>query len=498
MKNTNKQFAGGAVLSYITIAFNVVSGLLYTPWMIRTIGDDQYALYTLALSVINLFLIDFGITSAVAKFLSAYYADKDYDKAEKFMGIVYKIFLFIAAVIFLCLFVFYFLLDGIYVKLTPSELTVFKRLFIIVSVYSVFSFPALTFNSVLMANEKFIDVKICNLLNKVLSVALIIVCLLCNYGVYSLVLVHAFVNFFIIGLKYYFVRRHTKQRGDFKSWDKGIAKNIFTFTSWITVRDFAQRCIFTIMPTIIAAVIGSKEITIFSLAATLEGYVFTFADAINGMFMPKISKIVRKENANQQIQQLMTTVGKFHIFTIGLIFIGFVCVGKTFIHLWVGEQYNLVYISTIILLLPSIVDVPQQVAKTTLTVKDIVKEQSIVFVIMAVINVILSVVFLHFFGIVGATIAICIAYFIRTLGLNLLYRMHLQINLRRYFISVYAKWIIIAAATLGASYLFSAWVQLSGFWNLILNGFFVVAVYGILYVVFHAKAIKSKFASMRA
>ena len=109
MKNTNKQFAGGAVLSYITIAFNVVSGLLYTPWMIRTIGDDQYALYTLALSVINLFLIDFGITSAVAKFLSAYYADKDYDKAEKFMGIVYKIFLFIAAVIFLCLFVFYFL-----------------------------------------------------------------------------------------------------------------------------------------------------------------------------------------------------------------------------------------------------------------------------------------------------------------------------------------------------------------------------------------------------
>lgn len=76
--------------------------------------------------------------------------------------------------------------------------------------------------------------------------------------------------------------------------------------------------------------------------------------------------------------------------------------------------------------------------------------------------------------------------------------MHLQINLRRYFISVYAKWIIIAAATLGASYLFSAWVQLSGFWNLILNGFFVVAVYGILYVVFHAKAIKSKFASMRA
>ena len=56
IRNNNKQFVGGAFLSYITIAFNIISGLLYTPWMIRTIGDDQYALYTLALSVINLFL----------------------------------------------------------------------------------------------------------------------------------------------------------------------------------------------------------------------------------------------------------------------------------------------------------------------------------------------------------------------------------------------------------------------------------------------------------
>ena len=70
----DKQVVFGALISYIAIAFNVISGLLYTPWMIHSIGDDKYALYTLALSIINIFLMDFGIGSAVTKFLSNYYA----------------------------------------------------------------------------------------------------------------------------------------------------------------------------------------------------------------------------------------------------------------------------------------------------------------------------------------------------------------------------------------------------------------------------------------
>ena len=98
----NRQFTFGALLSYGAIAFNIVSGLLYTPWMIKTIGDDQYALYTLSISIINIFLVDFGIGSAVAKFLSNYYARGQQDEANLFMGIVYKVFIAISFVIATC------------------------------------------------------------------------------------------------------------------------------------------------------------------------------------------------------------------------------------------------------------------------------------------------------------------------------------------------------------------------------------------------------------
>ena len=95
----DKQVFGGALLSYSAIIFNIISGLLYTPWMIHSIGDDQYALYTLAMSIINIFLMDFGIGSAVTKFLSNYYARGEFEKANQFMGLVYKVFFVISALI---------------------------------------------------------------------------------------------------------------------------------------------------------------------------------------------------------------------------------------------------------------------------------------------------------------------------------------------------------------------------------------------------------------
>ena len=477
----NNQFVFGAVVSYATIAFNILPGLLYTPWMIRTIGDDQYALYTLALSVINLFLMDFGIGSAVSKFLSAFYAENKQEEANRFMGVVYKVFFAISVVIAVCLTVFFFFIEGIYVKLTPQELYVFKRLFIIVSVYSVISFPFTTFNSVLMANERFADVKICNLISKVLIVVLIIICLLLDLGVYSLVVVNAFVNCVMIGVKYILIRRKTNQKSNLRVWDASSAKNLFSFTAWITLKELAHRCIFTLMPTIIAALIGSKEITLFSLAATLEGYVYTFADAVNGMFMPRISKLIRGEDVQEKLEQLMIRVGKFHIFSLGLIYVGFICVGRSFVDVWMGDGYESVYLSALILIFPSLIDVPQQIARTTLLARDIIKEQSLIYVGMAFANVLLAVLFMNLFGILGASLAVCVSYIIRTIGMNVLYKKHLSINLKKYFVIVYGKWILVLIFTLVLQFIFSHVVVLSGFVHLIVNGLFVVVVYVVLY-----------------
>ena len=44
----------GSVISYIQIAAGIVIGLIYTPWMIRLLGDSEYGLYHTAISTISM------------------------------------------------------------------------------------------------------------------------------------------------------------------------------------------------------------------------------------------------------------------------------------------------------------------------------------------------------------------------------------------------------------------------------------------------------------
>ncbi len=480
MVNEKKQISIGAIISYATIAFNILTGLLYTPWMIREIGDDQYALYTLAISVINIFMLDFGISSAVAKFLSNYYAAGQHNEVNRFMGIVYKLFICLAGIIAVLLFGFYFLIDGIYQNLTPEELVIYKRLFIIVASYSVLCFPFTTNNSVLMANERFIAVKLCGFGQKAVSVLLIVITLVAKMGVYAMVLANALSNVVFVAIKYLCIKKETSLRADFKFWDKSVARQLFDYSVWVTVGNIAGRFIFSIMPTIIAALIGSVEVTIFGLASSLEGYVFSFSEAINGMFMPKISRILGQKSATQKLSDLMGKVGRFHVISIGLIYLGFICVGREFVTLWLGDGYELVYICALILIFPSMIDVPQQIARTALLAKDIVKEQALIYIGMAVANVICSFVLLPLIGVVGAAISICIAYLLRTVAFNVLYHKRLSIDIGAYFKKTYIRWCGVALGTLAVGLAIGEFIPEVSWIGLFGKAVLIVLVYLLL------------------
>ena len=91
--NSQQQIKFGAIMSYIAILINLLSGLIYTPWVIRSIGKADYGLYTLAMSVISLFVFDFGLSSAVTRFISKYLAEKDQNKANNCLGLVYRLYI---------------------------------------------------------------------------------------------------------------------------------------------------------------------------------------------------------------------------------------------------------------------------------------------------------------------------------------------------------------------------------------------------------------------
>jgi len=165
--NQGKQIKLGAIISYLAIIINILAGFIYTPWMVQQIGQSEYGIYTLANSLISLFLVDFGLSAATSRYLSKYRAEKTQKKAANFLGAVYKLYLLITAVIFVLLTTVYFFIDMIYTQLTPVEVQQFKLVYIIAASFSVFSFPFTTFDGILIAYEKFVELKLADILYRI-------------------------------------------------------------------------------------------------------------------------------------------------------------------------------------------------------------------------------------------------------------------------------------------------------------------------------------------
>lgn len=470
------QIKVGALISYLALFLNIVTGLLYTPWMINTIGKADYGLFTLAMSVISLFVFDFGLGSAITRFVSKFLAEGRQDKVDSLLGLVFKLYLMGDLLILSSLVVIYFFLPSIYLGLTPEEMASFKLVYIIASMFSVVSFPFLPLNGIITSYEKFIQLKSCDLIHKLIIIGLMTACLLLGGGLFSLVIVNSVAGIIIIILKVGVLGKTRISAIQWRYWDKALYKSVLSFSVWVTVIQLAQRCIFNIAPSILAAFATSTAITILGIAICLEGYTFSFANAINGMFLPRVSRMLTNDN-KQELLDLMTRVGRIQIYIIGLLCIGFICVGREFIQLWLGEGYEEVYPCALMIILPSFLQLPQEIGNTSVVAAGKVKQQAYAFMLMAAMNLLLAYPMTKYWGVEGLCCSIMIAYLVRTLTMDYIFYKHIQINVFKFFRNSYLRILPSIALSIVLSLVLFEFLEAGGWYGFILKTLLCVLIY---------------------
>ena len=474
----SKNLKIGAMIAYLTIVFNIVSGLFYTPWIVARIGDSDYGLYTLANSLINLFLFDFGLSAATSRFVSKYLAEGRQDQVDRILGAIYKLYLgidAIFAVIFVAVSLF---LDQIYPNLSAGEIERLRVVFVISAVFAVVNFPCVTFTGILNAYEKFIQLKIADALYRVFVVVITVVALLCGGGLYAMVTVHVAVGFAVLAYKFRIIKTGTPVRVNFSAKEKGVFRDLFGFSLWITVSTLSQRLIFGITPSILGIVSNTAAIAVFGIVTVLENYIHLITTALNGMFMPQISRIYTQEDHAAKLNELVVKVGRFQLGLNGLIVTGFLLLGREFVVLWLDETYSVVYYGLLLISVPNLLYYSMQIANTAMMIRNQVKIQAITNTAVGILNVVLSFWLSGSYGVLGACAAIFVAYSFRNIGYFIAYRVILEVNLKQVFKECYlplgAAMVVTIALGLGLNELVagSNWFTFG----------IKVAIVGVLYI----------------
>lgn len=482
--STRKQLGIGALLSYFSIFLNIAAGLIYIPWMVNQIGPSDYGLYTLSNSLISLFLVDFGLSAATSRYVSKYRAEGNQEKVDNFMGAVYKLYLLISAVIFVVLTIIFFLLDTIYVNLSAEEIERFKVVYLISAGFSIINFPFVTFNGVLNSYEKFIQLKVADIIYRIIFVVSTVLALYFGYGLYALVTMNAVSGLIVVLYKYIVIKATIPMKVNFRFSEKSLYKSIFAFSIWATVATLAQRLIFNITPSVLGIVADSYQISIFGIVITIESYVYLVINAINGMFIPKISKVCSQGGENADLNPLLINVGRYQYSVNGLILAGFVSIGNEFITLWMGEGYVDAYICIVLVLLPGLFFNSLEIAHTAMVVQKKMKQQAFINMSAGLANIALSFPLSYWYGAKGACISIFIAYSIKAIVYNVYYHKRMQFNILAFSNKCYVKMSLPIIVSIICGLLINRVYDSVSWLGVCIKGAIIVFVYMIVLVVF--------------
>ena len=163
--------------------------------------------------------------------------------------------------------------------------------------------------------------------------------------------------------------------------------------------------------------------------------------------MPRISKIIVSGRKEKDLLPLMVKVGRLQIMIIGIITVGFMALGESFVvYIWRKPDFVESYICAVLLIIPSLFYLPMQIANTTLIVENKVKLQATIFA-----NVVLSIPLSKAFGAIGASASICIAYFIRNILMIITHHRVLKLNMLEFYRRTYCKLLphLLAAMAVG-------------------------------------------------
>ena len=152
-----RNLKSGFILSYISIFIQSIISILYTPVMLRLLGESNYGLLQLAISTMSsLSILSFGFVSSYMRFYSQYKADNDNNAISVLNGMFTIIFI---SVSILSLIVGGFITmntSTLFGKsMTASEIKLLKTLLGIMTVNLAFTFPCSISDSYIIAQERF-------------------------------------------------------------------------------------------------------------------------------------------------------------------------------------------------------------------------------------------------------------------------------------------------------------------------------------------------------
>lgn len=408
MKN---QLKAGAVISYINLLIGNIIPFIYTPIMLRLLGQAEYGLYGIAQSIMGYIgLLNFGIGGTIVRYLSKYRAEGNKEQEARVAGLFIKIYTVVCVLILIAGLTFAANAEVYSRSLSADEVETLRILVVLMTLNTAVFLPFSVFSSVVIAYEQYVFSKLVGILSTIAAPVLNIVLLYCGFGSVGLVAASSIIHLITYGLYAWYALCRIKLRPSFRKAEPGLLREILKFSFFVFLASIVDTLFWTTDKLIIGWAKGTKDTAVYNIGSTFNTYVTSLSSAISGLLVPKLTQMVVKESPKEEFTRIFIKVGRLQFIVISFIVSAFVAFGRQFIALWAGPEYSLSYYVALLTMIPVTIPLIQNTGINILYALNRHQFRSVVYTCIAVLNLALTFWWVESYGIIGAAMATCIAY----------------------------------------------------------------------------------------
>ena len=443
------QLKAGVILSYISLFSSTIISLAYMPFMLRMMGQSQFGLYSLTASVVGyLTILDFGFGNAIVRYTAKYRALNQKENEYNLNGMFLIVYTLIGIITAIAGFILYLNISNLFsAKMTLSEIKIAKTLTLLLVFNLSISFPLGIFSSIMNAYEEFIFSKVINILRIIINPCIMIPLLLLGYRAIGMVIITTILNIICLLINMWFCFSKLKIKVYFRKFDFGIFKEIIGYSFYIFLNIIVDKINWSADQLILGAVAGTVAVAIYSVAAQINMYYLSFSTAIAGVFLPRLTSMVAKNASDKDFSDTFIKIGRIQYVIMAYILSGFLLVGQAFINTWAGKDYSSAFYMAAILIIPVTVPLIQNLGITILQAKNRQKFRSIVYILVAAINIGISIPLGKIYGGIGCAIGTAVGLIIgNIIVINIYYYKKIHIDIPQFWKEIFFMTIPVVVA----------------------------------------------------
>ncbi|OFZ57409.1 MAG: hypothetical protein A2381_04405 [Bdellovibrionales bacterium RIFOXYB1_FULL_37_110] len=286
-----------AISNWAALIIQTLIGLVLTPFLIKSLGNNGYGSWVAIVSVWGYFgILTTGLGSSIIRYISKYRA---LGEEENLNQVVNSSFFIMVLFTLILIPVSYWggMIFAAFFEIAADSYLDFNKAFFYLGLATVIMFYVSNFKSVAHGYERFKELNIMESIHHIIKAMLVYFLLINGFGLIGL----AYANllsflFFLIMIVWYFGSRLPDIKFKTRAISKKMLGLLMSYSSGTLLISFANILRFNLDNLIIAKLVNMEMVAIYSIGAALINYISQFIIIGFNILMPRFTHLISSKN----------------------------------------------------------------------------------------------------------------------------------------------------------------------------------------------------------